>query len=143
MGSLANVSEQSSTAPAAHTHPNAAPGVSQRNTLWLWLGWLLLYGDVREGLSPDWATPGRAVLPCKGPCGATTYSVRGPEFQGALPSSPVNMLPQDTQLLRRDRLHSQDGSRSWRGSNNQLKLTNRICPELQVSLLTNCSCLVY
>lgn len=80
--------------------------------------------------------------PCKGPCGATTYSVRGPEFQGALPSSPVNMLSQDTQLLRRDCFHSQDGSRSWRGSNNQLKLMSRTCPELQVSLLINCSCLV-
>lgn len=131
------------TSPLPHTHPNAALGVSQRNTLWLGLEWLLLYGDIRERLSPDWAMPGRAISPYKGPCGATTYAVRGPECQVALSSSPVNMLPQDTQLLRRDCLHSQDCSRSWRGSNNQLKLMNQTCPELQVSLLINCSCLVY
>lgn len=124
--------------------PKAALGVSQRNTLRL--GWVGCFCMVTSEKGSALTGPRLVELfssPCKGPCGTTTYSVRGPEFQGALPSSPVNMLSQDTQLLRRDCLHSQDGSRSWRGSNNQLKLMSRTCPELQVSLLINCSCLVY
>ena len=71
-------------------------------------GWVGCFYIATSEMDSSLAGPSLVELfsdPWKWTCGATTQSVRGPEFQGALPSSPVNMLPQDTQPLPGDHLH--------------------------------------